>query len=104
MPKIPLLPYWCLPLVWLLVVTLLLLALAFILFYGIMFGDYRARLWLTSLFFSFLSSILLLTPLKVGLRFVFLKSLSISELKRKSSLLIIEGGVGGRFSESTLSQ
>lgn len=84
MPKIPLLPYWCLPLVWLLVVTLLLLALAFILFYGIMFGDYRARLWLTSLFFSFLSSILLLTPLKVSLRFVFvfLKSLSISELKR----------------------
>lgn len=67
MPKVPLLPWWCLPLVWLLVITLALLTLAFILFYGIMFGDYRARLWLTTLLFAFTSSLLLMTPLKVSL-------------------------------------
>ena len=61
------LPWWFLLFVWILLFITMLIALTFVFFYGVMFGEYRCRLWLSSLLFAFISNALFINPIKVPL-------------------------------------
>ena len=50
---------------WILVVVSIVLSTLFTLFYGIQFGDEKARKWLTSMIISIFTSILITQPIKV---------------------------------------
>lgn len=51
---------------WVIVFLGTLTAAAFTTFYGVMFGDYTCKKWLTSMLVSFFSSVFLSQPVKVG--------------------------------------
>jgi polycystin 1L2 len=59
------LPWWCRIIAWILVAVCFCVSIFFLWAYGIQFGNDKATKWVSSLFFSFFSSILLVEPVKV---------------------------------------
>jgi polycystin 1L2 len=58
-------PWWWRIVAWLLCVVLIAVSTVFVLFYGIQFGDEKARKWLSSILLSFVTGMLFTQPLKV---------------------------------------
>jgi len=63
-------PWWCLFLAYGLSLLLSIVSIFFIIVRGIEFGDLKTQKWLTSLISGFFSSILLIQPIKVNLKFL----------------------------------
>ena len=59
------LPWWFTIVAWFVLWATTLASLAFVLFYGVQFGDVKTKKWITSLLISFVTSIFLTQPLKV---------------------------------------
>ena len=59
------LPWWFRIVGWILLAATTLTSSAFVLFYGVQFGDEKTKKWITSLLISFITSIFLTQPLKV---------------------------------------
>ena len=60
------LPWWYRWVAWSLLVATVAASSAFVLFYGVMFGEYKCKKWITSMMISFVTSILFTQPLKVN--------------------------------------
>jgi polycystin 1L2 len=65
------LPWWCVIVGWILLWITVGLCVAFVTFYGIMFQDDKCKKWITSMFISFFTSVLLTQPIKVLLFALF---------------------------------
>ncbi|GFN94979.1 polycystic kidney disease protein 1-like 2 [Plakobranchus ocellatus] len=59
------LPWWCVIVAWMLLIICTLGSAALVTFYGITFQDEQAKEWITSLIFSFFTSVFITQPLKV---------------------------------------
>ena len=68
------LPWWCIFLVYGLCVMLVVISIIFIIARGIEFGDTKSAKWLTSVVSGFLSSNLLIQPIKVTSFFICFES------------------------------
>lgn len=62
------LPHFCVYLAWLILWLTVLCSATFVTFYGIMFGDYKVKQWITSTLTSLLMSIIFTQPFKVSIR------------------------------------
>ena len=89
------LPWWCLPVIWFLLFATMGIALTFVFFYGVMFGEFRCRLWLSSLLFAFISNAILVHPVKVH-------SFIINSIGRLFRMRIIPIPLKSRASQSSL--
>nr|AKN21726.1 PKD1L-3 [Schmidtea mediterranea] len=58
-------PWWMRIFAWTFLITLLIVASVLTTFYGIQFGDLACKKWISSMFISFFTSVLLVQPIKV---------------------------------------
>ncbi|CAG0925741.1 unnamed protein product, partial [Notodromas monacha] len=59
------LPWWCVIVAWILVIICFCVSIFFLWAYGIQFGNEKATKWVSSLIFSFLSSVMVVEPIKI---------------------------------------
>lgn len=62
------LPWWCQIIAWILLWLTVIVSVSFVTFYGISFGDYKCKQWITSMLIAFVMSIFVTQPIKVGFR------------------------------------
>jgi hypothetical protein len=63
-------PWWCVFVAYGFSLILVIVSIFFLIVRGIEFGDLKSQKWLTSLIFGFFSSIFLIQPIKVILKFI----------------------------------
>ncbi|XP_013386314.1 uncharacterized protein LOC106155845 [Lingula anatina] len=65
------LPWWCRIVAWVILWICVFGAAAMVTFFGISFGDTKARKWITSMLISFVTSVFLTEPIKIFLLAIF---------------------------------